>query len=204
QSRISPGEAGTDQSVPCEFRSAGRRGSTRETESAESNKEAVGRQTEAARGGEQVNNRIRNSASSLAAASLALLMFVGFGVFHAVGQTKSGAQTAIPKRPEELKYQTLTYVPPKREKYRHVLSNGVVAYLVEDHDLPLINVSLIVRTGGYLEPKGKEGLASLAGSEMRGRGNTFEKEEEYDEAVEFCRAHTGRLCRGSRGGRHLY
>src|ERR1044071_5518732 len=72
------------------------------------------------------------------------------------------AQTPdIPKHPRELKYVQLNYTPPKREQYRHVLSNGVVAYLVEDHDLPLVNVSTLVRTGSYLEPAGKEGLASL-------------------------------------------
>ena len=85
------------------------------------------------------------------------------------GNVPQKAQSGIPARPEELKYSTLTYTPPKRDKYRHVLSNGVVAYLVEDHDLPLVNLSLTVRTGSYLEPQGKEGLASLTGSQMRGR-----------------------------------
>lgn len=62
------------------------------------------------------------------------------------------AQSGIPAHPRELKYAPLEYTPPKRDKYRHVLSNGAVAYLVEDHDLPLVNVSALVRTGTYLEP----------------------------------------------------
>src|ERR687896_288263 len=66
-------------------------------------------------------------------------------------------QSNIPAHPRELKYTTLSYTPPRREQYRHVLSNGAVAYLVEDHDLPLLNISTLVRTGTFLDPAGKEG-----------------------------------------------
>src|SRR4028118_2310695 len=76
-------------------------------------------------------------------------------------------QAGIPANPRDLKFSPLEYTPPKRDKYRHVLSNGAVAYLVEDHDLPLVNVSSLVRTGSYLEPAGKEGIASLTGGQIR-------------------------------------
>src|SRR6185503_3016323 len=99
------------------------------------------------------------------------------------------AQTQdIPKHPNELKYTQLNYTPPKREQYRHVLSNGVVAYLVEDHDLPLVNVATLVRTGNYLDPAGKEGLASLTGSQIRIGGTTSKSAEEFDEAAAFLAA----------------
>src|SRR6185436_3859829 len=99
------------------------------------------------------------------------------------------AQTPdIPKKPDELKYTQLNYTPPKREQYRHVLSNGVVAYLVEDHDLPLVNVSTLVRTGSYLDPAGKEGLAALVGAQMRAGGTTSKTAEEFDEAADFLAA----------------
>lgn len=99
------------------------------------------------------------------------------------------AQTGqIPAHPRDLKYQTLTYTPPKRDQYRHVLSSGVVAYLVEDHDLPLVNVSTIVHTGSYLDPAGKEGLAALTGSQMRVGGTTSKSAEEFDEAADFLAA----------------
>ncbi len=94
----------------------------------------------------------------------------------------------IPAHPRDLKYTTLNFTPPKREQYRHVLSNGVVAYLVEDHDLPLVNVTTLVRTGGYLDPAGKEGLASLTGSQIRAGGTTSKKAEEFDEAADFLAA----------------
>jgi predicted Zn-dependent peptidase len=100
-------------------------------------------------------------------------------------QTQTGG---IPAHPRELKYAQLDYAPPKRDKFRHVLSNGAVAYLVEDHDLPLVNVAAIVRTGSYLEPAGKEGLASLTGGQIRAGGTTSKSAEQYDEAADFLAA----------------
>ncbi|HUS11467.1 MAG TPA: pitrilysin family protein [Pyrinomonadaceae bacterium] len=94
----------------------------------------------------------------------------------------------IPSHPRELKYTPLTFTPPKREPYRHVLANGVVVYLVEDHDLPLINISTLVRTGTYLDPAGKEGLASLTGAQMRLGGTASRSAEEFDEAAAFLAA----------------
>ncbi len=102
------------------------------------------------------------------------------------------AQTAqpqgVPAHPRELKYTTLNYTPPKRDKYRHVLSNGVVVYAVEDHDLPLVNISTLVRTGSYLEPAEKVGLAALVGSQMRAGGTQKMTAEQFDEAADFLAA----------------
>jgi len=101
---------------------------------------------------------------------------------------QAGQQPGIPTHPRELKYSTLTFNPPKRDKYRHVLSNGVVVYAVEDHDLPLVNISTLVRTGTYLEPEGKVGLAGLVGSQMRAGGTAKMTAEQFDEAADFLAA----------------
>ena len=100
----------------------------------------------------------------------------------------TSTQGGIPAHPRDLKYQPLDYTPPQRNKYRHVLSNGAVAYLVEDHDLPLINVSTLVRTGSYLDPAGKEGLAALTGGQMRAGGAGSKTAEQFDEAADFLAA----------------
>jgi predicted Zn-dependent peptidase len=114
------------------------------------------------------------------------------------------AQTQqIPAHPRELKYTTLTYTPPKRDPYRHVLANGTVAYLVEDHDLPLVNVSTIVRTGSYLDPAGKEGLAALTGSQIRIGGTTAKSAEEFDEAAAFLAANIGNTIGATQGNATL-
>ena len=94
----------------------------------------------------------------------------------------------IPAHPRELKFSPLTYEPPKLSQYRRVLSNGVVAYLAEDHDFPLVTVSAIIRTGEYLDPKGKEGLAVMMASQMRAGGTTRLNAEAFDEEAAFLAA----------------
>ncbi|MBA3441885.1 MAG: insulinase family protein [Pyrinomonadaceae bacterium] len=103
-------------------------------------------------------------------------------------QTKGASQTEIPAHPRELKFADLSYTPPERDKYRHVLSNGAVAYLVEDHDLPLVNVTTLIRTGRYLEPSSKEGVAALSGGQIRAGGTTSKTAEQFDEAADFLAA----------------
>jgi len=127
-----------------------------------------------------MRNYVKNRKTISALLALALLTISPLSL---IGQAQQ-----IPAHPRDLKYTTLSYTPPKREQYRHVLSNGVVAYLVEDHDLPLVNVSTLIRTGSYLDPAGKEGLASLVGAQMRAGGTTSKTAEEFDEAADFLAA----------------
>lgn len=58
----------------------------------------------------------------------------------------------------------------KPEVETFTTQNGVTFYLVEDKELPLINVSTRVRTGGVLNPNEKTGLASITGTVMRSGG----------------------------------
>jgi zinc protease len=155
---------------------------------------------------------MRRRSNSLTSGFLVVLMILsGSGSFgrhandafastHARNRTQ---KAGIPARPEELKYPTLTYTPPRRDNYRKVLSNGVVAYLVEDHDLPLVSVSVTVRTGRYLEPQGKEGLASLAGSQTRSGGTTEKTADQFDEAADFLAAQISSFVGGTSGGANM-
>lgn len=118
----------------------------------------------------------------------------GLGVFLGIllvvtlhGQAPSTGN-GIPSHPRELKYPKLTYSPPKAATYRRVLANGVVAFLAEDHDFPLVNVSVLVRTGSYLDPKGKEGLGAMLGSQLRAGGTTALPPDKFDEEVDFLAA----------------
>src|SRR5947209_3258240 len=94
----------------------------------------------------------------------------------------------IPKNPRELQYPPLNYQPPRAADYRHKLASGASAYMVEDHQLPLVNVTILVHTGKYLEPAGKTGLASLTGSQMRSGGTTTRPAAKYDEEAAFLAA----------------
>jgi predicted Zn-dependent peptidase len=97
-------------------------------------------------------------------------------------------QSDIPAHPRELKFPDLEFTPPEREKHRHVLPSGVVVYVVEDHELPLVDVSLLVRAGNYLDPAGKEGLADATGSLLRTGGTAGQTPEEFDEETAFLAA----------------
>jgi zinc protease len=55
---------------------------------------------------------------------------------------------------------TPRYHPPRFERRR--LSNGLELRVIERHELPIVTVDLIVKSGETLTPRGKEGLASLA------------------------------------------
>lgn len=102
----------------------------------------------------------------------------------------AAAQTppAVPAHPRDLTYPPLTFTPPDPAAHRHVLGNGVVAFMVEDHELPLVTVGVQIYGGAYLDPKGKEGLASLAGSQMRAGGTETHTAEAFDEEADFLAA----------------
>lgn len=99
------------------------------------------------------------------------------------------AQTAgIPDRPEKLKFPALAYEPPDPRDFRVQLKAGPVAYVFPDRELPLVNVVVYVRTGSYLEPQGKEGLADLTGYLLARGGSKSRTAEELEERLAFLAA----------------
>ncbi len=102
--------------------------------------------------------------------------------------TLFGAEGDIPAHPSELEYAGLDFEPPRAAEHRHELPHGAVAYLVEDHQLPLIRLGVTVRTGGYLVPDQHLGLASMTGSQMRAGGTASMSAREFDEEAAFLAA----------------
>lgn len=86
----------------------------------------------------------------------------------------------------KLHFKPLEFTPPKAK--RMVLSNGMVLYLLEDHDLPIINITATIRTGAVYEPPEKAGLASLVGHVMRSGGTISRSAEEINEELEYIAA----------------
>jgi len=68
------------------------------------------------------------------------------------------------------------------------LANGMRLFLLEDHELPLVNVSVRIRTGSLYEPAGKIGLASITGEVMRTGGTESMTGDEIDEELEAIAA----------------
>ncbi|MFN8008301.1 MAG: pitrilysin family protein [Terriglobia bacterium] len=105
--------------------------------------------------------------------------------------------SSIVSHPRELKYSPLSYQPPKAADYRRVLKNGVVVYLVENHEFPLVNVSVIIRTGAYLDPTGKVGLAAAVAQLMRIGGTKTYRADQFDEEVDFLAANLSSAAAGT-------
>ncbi|RKU10248.1 insulinase family protein [Candidatus Poribacteria bacterium] len=64
------------------------------------------------------------------------------------------------------------------------LDNGMIVYLLEDHELPIIDISVQIRTGSLYEPADKVGLAAITGAVMRTGGTTSRTGDELDEILE--------------------
>ncbi len=68
------------------------------------------------------------------------------------------------------------------------LNNGIKLFLLEDHELPIINVSAMIRTGSIFEPADKIGLASICGEVMRTGGTETRTGDQIDEQLESIAA----------------
>lgn len=102
----------------------------------------------------------------------------------------AGAQE-IPDHPDKLSFRPISYTPPSARDYRAVLSNGMVVFIGEDRALPLVNIAATIRTGSYLEPAGKEGLAAFTGALLRRGGTQSLTAEQLDERLDFLAALVG-------------
>jgi zinc protease len=88
---------------------------------------------------------------------------------------------------KDLKYPKLREIQiPEIE--RITLANGMRLYLLEDHELPLINMSVLIRTGSMYESADKVGLASITGEVMRTGGTTNKTGDQIDEELESIAA----------------
>ena len=122
--------------------------------------------------------------STAAAISLSLLEISISRIHSRQMATSRAISTGPMNRPRK----PIVFTPPRASDYRVVLENGMVVYIVEDATLPLVNMSFTIRTGSYLEPAGKEGLAALTGSQIRRGGTRTLTAEQLDEKLDFLAA----------------
>jgi len=126
-------------------------------------------------------------------ASLAAGVFASAALFLAMlapvpVQAAAPGTSGIAARPEKLTYPPLNYEPPDPAAYRVALKSGPTAYVVTDRELPLVNISVYVHVGEYLNPAGKEGLASLTGYLLARGGTASKTAEEMEERLAFLAA----------------
>ena len=75
-------------------------------------------------------------------------------------------------------------LPPVQKS---VLSNGLAVWIVEQHEVPLVQVNVIVRAGGATDPAGKYGVASMTAN-MLDEGAGGKSALELADAIEFLGA----------------
>ncbi len=67
---------------------------------------------------------------------------------------------------------------------RTVLKNGLTLLVLERHEIPLVQLQLMIRSGAAADPAGKEGTASLTAS-LLSRGTRNRPAQQFAEEVEF-------------------
>ncbi|NJD89897.1 MAG: insulinase family protein [Geobacter sp.] len=85
--------------------------------------------------------------------------------------------------PRSLTYPELKFTIPHSE--RTTLDNGIVVYLLEDHELPMVSITSYIRTGGIYEPAEMTGLAGIAGAMIRSGGTESLTPDALDAELEF-------------------
>jgi zinc protease len=95
----------------------------------------------------------------------------------------SAATAQVAPSPKDLKYPPLRAIQVP-EVTTAVLPNGMKLYLLEDHELPLVNGVALIRTGNLFDPREKIGLASLTGTVMRTGGTPDRTGEQLDQKLE--------------------
>ena len=128
-----------------------------------------------------MNNRELSAISLRAVGFLTILSLVCLSEaasLSTVTQPASITQTD----PRQMKFEPVQFTSPEPE--RVVLENGMVVYLLEDHELPLVTITATIRTGAWLDPSAKIGLATLTGATMRTGGTKRMSAADVDEELE--------------------
>ena len=112
-------------------------------------------------------------------------LFIALLLTRAVSAATASAEFPLPS-PDKIKSLPLNFNLPKAQ--RVVLENGIILYILEDHELPLISVNALIKTGSMYDPAGKEGVAQLTAYLMRTGGTAKLSSTEIDNRFDFLAA----------------
>jgi zinc protease len=93
------------------------------------------------------------------------------------------AQAQVIASYKDLKYPPLRQVKIP-EPITFTLPDGMKVFLLEDHELPLINGLALVRTGNLFDPSDKRGLSSVMADVLRSGGTHAKTGDQIDEELE--------------------
>lgn len=96
---------------------------------------------------------------------------------------RSPAVAVTPQHYTELEFAPLPEIQiPDYERFE--LDNGMVVYLMEDHELPLVTGTALFRAGDRWEPADQVGLASITGEVMRTGGTAEHTPDDLNQLLE--------------------
>jgi zinc protease len=90
------------------------------------------------------------------------------------------------KNYKDLVFPPLNFTTPRVE--RQTLDNGMTIFLVEDHELPVISMYALVKTGTIYEPADKIGLGTVTAEVMRTGGTRNRTADEINDTLEYLAA----------------
>ena len=99
--------------------------------------------------------------------------------------TLNAAPFSLPD-PARLIYGPLKFDPPQPS--RITMPNGLTVYIIENHELPVVKITLIVKSGTMYDPPGKEGVSELTASVMRTGGTLKIAPQALDETLDYYAA----------------
>ncbi len=90
----------------------------------------------------------------------------------------------LPRRPEELgEPAPLEFVPPVPEIID--LPNGMKLFILEDHELPLVQVSFLMRVGNVADPPDKVSLGGFVADVMRRGGSESVSGDAFEDSLAY-------------------
>lgn len=106
--------------------------------------------------------------------------FIALSLFN---QTSVKADDSSEVDIKSIKFPPLHDVAvPEVEKV--ILDNGLKIFILEDHSLPLLDISVRINIGSYLEPQNQIGLSDIVGDQLREGGTEKWTPDELDELLE--------------------
>ncbi len=111
-----------------------------------------------------------------------ILIFLCLLTLLLVSPVAAKERISLP-HPDDLIYKPLRFNPPLAQCY--TLDNGIILYILEDHELPLVNVSAVFRSGSVYDPADKAGLSELTHRIMRTGGVKSFNGDALDDLLAF-------------------
>jgi predicted Zn-dependent peptidase len=115
---------------------------------------------------------------------LAIMIFAGIISFA------QEAMSPASKTIKNLQFSDLKWKIPEvgKDVTRTVLPNGMIIFLKEDHELPLINAHVLIRTGSIYDTKETMAIAGITGSVMRSGGTKSFTADSLSTLLEYLAA----------------